>query len=79
MALIPRSAPALRRLAIALDAGAQDGFPDIPRNVRTVDSLLTALGIAHEAEIYQGGHVDKVRERIVTKVLPFFSRALSSP
>jgi S-formylglutathione hydrolase FrmB len=79
MALIPRSAPAVRRLAIALDAGAQDGFPDIPSNVRTVDSLLTALGIAHEAEIYQGGHVDKVRERIVTKVLPFFSRALSSP
>ncbi|MEX1185885.1 MAG: alpha/beta hydrolase-fold protein [Gemmatimonadaceae bacterium] len=77
LALIPRSAPALRRLAIALDAGAQDGFPDIPANVRAVDSLLTAMGIAHEAEIYQGGHVDKVRERIVTRVLPFFSRALS--
>lgn len=78
MALIPRSAPALRRLTIALDAGAQDGFPDIPANVRAVDSLLTAMGIAHEAEIYQGGHVDKVGERIVTKVLPFFSRALSA-
>lgn len=76
MAMIPRSAPALRRLAIALDAGAQDGFPDIPANVRAVDSLLTAMGIAHEAEIYQGGHVDKVRERIVTRLLPFFSRVL---
>lgn len=76
MAMIPRSAPALRRLAIALDAGAQDGFPDIPANVRAVDSMLTAMGIAHEAEIYQGGHVDKVRERIVTRLLPFFSRVL---
>jgi hypothetical protein len=76
LATIPRSAPALRRLAIGLDAGAQDGFPDIPVNVRAVDSLLTAMGIAHGAEIYQGGHVDKVRERIVTRVLPFFSRVL---
>jgi len=79
LAMIPRSAPALRRLSIALDAGAQDGFPDIPLNVRAVDSLLTAMGVPHEAEIYQGGHVDKVRERIVTRVLPFFSRELRRP
>jgi S-formylglutathione hydrolase FrmB len=75
LAMISRSAAALRRMAVALDAGEQDGFPDIPANVRAVDSLLTAMGIAHEAEIYQGGHVDKVRQRIVTRVLPFFSRA----
>lgn len=75
MAMVPRSGGALRRTAIALDAGEQDGFADIPANVRTLDSVLTAMGIAHEAEIYQGGHVDKVRERIVTRVLPFFARA----
>ncbi|CAN5712641.1 hypothetical protein BH23GEM1_BH23GEM1_06510 [soil metagenome] len=76
MAMIPKSTAALRRLAIALDAGAQDGFPDIPANVRALDSTLTSMGIAHEVEIYQGGHVDKVRELIVTRVLPFFAREL---
>ncbi|MGI8618113.1 MAG: alpha/beta hydrolase [Gemmatimonadaceae bacterium] len=74
MAMVPNSGAALRRLAIGLDAGAQDGFQDIPANVRALDTLLTSMGIAHDAEIYQGGHVDKVRERIVTRVLPFFSR-----
>jgi S-formylglutathione hydrolase len=76
MAMIPSSGDALRRLAIALDAGAQDGFADIPANVRAIDSLLTSMGIAHTAEIYQGGHVERVRERVVTRVLPFFSRRL---
>ena len=74
MAMIPRSAQTLRRLAIAIDAGAQDGFPDIPVNVRALDSLLTGMGIAHTVEVYTGGHVDKVRERIVTRVLPFFAQ-----
>ena len=76
MAMIPRSAPALRRLAIAVDAGAQDGFPDIPLNVRALDSLLTQMRVAHSVEVYTGGHVDKVRERIVTRVLPFFAQVL---
>lgn len=75
MAMVPESGAALRRMVIALDAGAQDGFADIPANVRTLDTRLTAMGIAHQAEIYEGGHVDKVRQRIVTRVLPFFARA----
>lgn len=77
MSSVPKSGAALRQLAIAFDAGAQDGFPDIPVNVRALDSLLTSMGIAHHAEIYEGGHGDRIRERIVTKVLPFFSRALN--
>lgn len=77
MAMVPRSGAALRRLAIHFDAGAQDGFPDIPANVSKLDSMLTAMGIVHDAEIYQGGHVDRVRSRVVGKMLPFFSRAFS--
>lgn len=77
MAMVPRSDTALRRLTIAVDAGAQDGFPDIPANVRALDSLLTSMGVAHHTEIYQGGHVDRVRAQVVTRVLPFFSRALA--
>jgi len=78
MSSVPKSAAALRRLTIAFDAGAQDGFPDIPVNARALDSLLTAMGVTHHVEIYQGGHVDRVRAQVVTRVLPFFSRALAS-
>lgn len=77
MSAIPRSTAALRRLKIVVDAGAQDGFPDIPANVRALDSLLTSMGVTHRVEIYQGGHVDRVRAQVVTRVLPFFARALS--
>lgn len=77
MAMVPMSAAALRRLAIHFDAGAQDGFPDIPANVMKLDSMLTAMGIVHHAEVYQGGHGDRVRNRVVGKMLPFFSRAFS--
>ncbi|HUR92609.1 MAG TPA: alpha/beta hydrolase-fold protein [Gemmatimonadaceae bacterium] len=76
MAMVPGASAALRRLAIAVDAGGQDGFPDIPANARALDSLLTAMRIAHTVEVYPGGHGDKVRERIVTRVLPFFARVL---
>lgn len=79
MAMVPDHVESLRRLAIAFDAGAQDGFPDIPTNVRILDSTLTAMGIAHDAEVYTGGHGDKVRERITRNVLPFFSRWLLAP
>ncbi len=78
MSSIPNSGAALRRLAIAVDAGAQDGFPDIPANVRALEGLLMSMGITHRVEIYQGGHVDRVRAQVVTRVLPFFSRALAS-
>lgn len=74
MAMAAQSAAAFRRLAIAIDAGDQDGFPDIPANARSLDSLLTRMGIAHTVEVYPGGHGDKVRERIVTRLLPFFAR-----
>jgi S-formylglutathione hydrolase FrmB len=49
------SLPALKRLTIYFDCGAQDryGF-----NAGTVamDKLLTARGVPHEAHIYPGGH-----------------------
>ena len=38
---------------------------------------MTDFGIAHTFETYEGGHVDRVPERIEGKVLPFFSKNLS--
>ncbi len=69
----------LRRLTIGFDAGASDGLADIPVNVRALDSALTRLGIPHLAEVYEGTHGNRIRERLEQVVFPFFSRSLRSP
>ena len=66
----------LRQLEIAFDAGALDGLKDIPIRARELDEVLSSLEIPHSFEIYDGGHGDRIRERIETKMLPFFSRVL---
>lgn len=66
----------LKRLAIAFDAGANDGLRDIPPNVQRLDSVLTALGVPHTTEVYDGDHGSRIRARLETKVFPFFSRNL---
>jgi pimeloyl-ACP methyl ester carboxylesterase len=67
---------ALRRMHIAFDAGDADGLTDIPVNVRALDSLLLASKVPHTAEIYEGNHGNRIRRRIESKLLPFFSSAL---
>lgn len=67
---------ALRRMHIAFDAGDADGLTDIPVNVRALDSLLLANKVPHAAEIYEGNHGNRIRRRIESKLLPFFSGAL---
>ena len=74
--MVPQYGQNLKRMKIAFDAGSRDGFPDIPRNVQRLDSLLTSLGISHEAEIYDGTHGSRIRQRLESKVFPFFSKAL---
>ena len=76
LAQVPSRIGAMKRLAIAFDAGTADGLTDIPINVRTLDSLLTAHGVPHTAELYQGDHGNRIRERLESKVFPFFSRVL---
>lgn len=76
LAMVPSHMDGLRMMSIAFDAGNSDGLTDIPVNVRTLDSLLTAHGVPHEAEIYEGDHGNRVRSRLETKVFPFFSRLL---
>jgi enterochelin esterase-like enzyme len=61
--------------AIAFDAGAQD--VQIAATVQTLHERLTALGIPHDFEIYQGTHTSRIAERLETWTLPFFSKHLS--
>jgi S-formylglutathione hydrolase FrmB len=76
MNAVPAHASSLKQMAVAFDAGTADGFEDIPQNVSKLDSLLTRLGVAHTAELYDGDHLSRIRERLEAKVFPFFSQNL---
>ncbi len=66
-----------RKESIGFDAGDADGFPEIPVDVAKLDDLLTGLGVPHRAEVYHGTHGSRIRERLESVALPFFSRALT--
>ena len=67
----------LRRLrGIAFDAGTQEAA--IQNSNRQFAEALKRNKIEYIFEVFEGGHTDKVRERIETKMLPFFSRTLVS-
>jgi enterochelin esterase-like enzyme len=78
LAMIDQYIPELKRLhAIAFDAGSRD--EPIASTVRQLDRILTAYGIPHEFQIYEGNHIDHIAERVGTKMLPFFSKNLAFP
>jgi S-formylglutathione hydrolase FrmB len=77
LAMIDQYIPELRRLhAIGFDAGSHD--EPIASTVRNLDRILTAYGIPHAFEIYEGNHIDHIAERVGTTMLPFFSKNLAS-
>ena len=59
--------------AIALDVGDKDG---LMADSKKFSGEMDRFGIAHRLEIYDGGHGDKVKERLRSKVLPFFAAHL---
>jgi S-formylglutathione hydrolase len=75
LAMLDQYVPNLKRYrAIAMDIGTKDNL--IGTNMQ-LDQALTAFGVTHTYEAYDGDHVNKVSERIDMKVLPFFARNLS--
>lgn len=75
--IIRRSSPkTLKALSWAFDAGDRDAFADIPLAAGELHDILTAKGIPHTFEIFRGTHGDRIRERVETRLLPFFSRLL---
>lgn len=72
LSMVDQYVPNLRRLqAIGFDAGDHD-LPNIQNTVETLDRMLSAYGIAHGFEVYPGDHVNRVVERLETRVLPMF-------
>jgi enterochelin esterase-like enzyme len=74
--MIPRYRERLRRLRdFAFDVGLSDNL--VPAaSLAAMDSALTRAGVKHTYETYDGDHVNRVGLRMVTRVLPFFSRTL---
>ncbi len=65
--------PDLKQLdAIAFDAGDEEQFGGILPSVQMLDRVLAGYGVAHVTEIYPGNHVNRIEERLQSKVLPFF-------
>lgn len=60
---------------IGFDAGDRD--QPIAANLKVLHEVLDNYKIEHSYEEYQGDHVNKIGERIETKMLPFFSKHLA--
>jgi len=74
VALVPSCKANLRQLhGIRFDCGLSD---HLVLNNRAFAFALTEAGILFEYEEYEGNHVNRIRERIETQVLPFFSNIL---
>ena len=64
----------LRLRGIAFDAGTKE--ENIQISNRQFSEQLKRGKIEHTFEVFEGGHFDKVAERIETRILPFFSQKL---
>jgi S-formylglutathione hydrolase FrmB len=76
LATVDQNVPALKSFrAIMLDVGNQDGL--MASNTQFSEAL-GRLGVAHAYEVYDGTHGNRVGQRFIDKVLPFFARNLDA-
>lgn len=68
----------LQLKAITIDVGSNDRYRWIPPGCEHLSRRLDEAGIPHELVIHDGGHGDRMRERLEKLMLPFFSRVLVS-
>lgn len=61
---------------ILIDYGLQDGFPWIPRGSEYLAGLLEQAGIDSAIVHFEGGHSDRIEQRLLEVGLPFFSQRL---
>jgi len=65
----------LQMRAVQFDVGAQDEAVP-PVELMRLDTALTRAAIPHTFELFEGTHTSRITERLATRLLPFFSRAL---
>ncbi|MBZ5640324.1 MAG: esterase family protein [Acidobacteriia bacterium] len=64
--------------AIGLDIGRNDALAWVPRGARRVADLLRQSGIEPEVNEHDGGHWDRLGERIEQGLLPFIARHVAA-
>jgi enterochelin esterase-like enzyme len=75
--MLDQYAPNLKKYyAVAIDIGTGDSL--LASN-RQLHDALTRLRVPHGFEEYEGGHTNRIRERIDRNLLPFFSKNLVAP
>ena len=75
LAMVGQYIPNLKMFkAIGMEVGTKDNL--ITTN-KQLEEMLTAFGVTHTYETYDGDHTNKVFERIENNTLPFFSTNLS--
>lgn len=76
LVFVDQYVPALQQYkAIMLDVGDKDG---LEATNTQLDAALTRLGITHGYEIYDGDHGNRIGERFVSELLPFFAQHLQA-
>lgn len=62
---------------IFLDYGAKEEFEHIRTGVKLLSKTFSELNIPHQFEVYaDGDHGNKIRQRMETRLLPFFNEKL---
>jgi S-formylglutathione hydrolase FrmB len=64
---------------IVIDYGTEDHLTWIPEGSEYLSKQLTEAGIPNTIYSFEGGHSDRLHERLLTVMLPFFSSVLKSP
>lgn len=71
---VDQNVPALKSFsAIMLDVGNEDS---LEADNTQLDAVLTRLGVAHDYEIYEGTHGNRIGSRFADNVLSFFTKQL---
>ena len=71
---IPALKDSIEDLAIAFDCGTMD---NLLKANQAMSAAMEAAGVKHMFETYPGDHNGGVRQRIASKLLPFFSKQLA--
>ena len=68
----------LRLQGIVIDVGNQDNYVWIREGCDYFHKLLNENGIKNDLSIHEGGHQDKLKERIEQHMLPYFSKMFNN-
>jgi S-formylglutathione hydrolase FrmB len=63
--------------AIFIEYGAQENFTHIILGAQEISQRLSAAGISHTLEVFQGDHINHIADRIANHMLPWVSDQVS--